>query len=331
MNRISCRLALTVAACLLPATAARAVIVYEAPGRLTSLPVLAGGVQPGWQYVGTAGRFTGIPIGPRAWVTATHLNTTTATLDYANAGTTGTIAYASTRAATSGDLAVMVLNADQPDFTAWAPVWSTTNNLFVAQDVYMYGRGVLRGADVLLSGTQTGWSWGVDEGNSTPLSYGTNELDYLVSDAGSILLAMQFDQPTEQNGLPGTEAALAYGDSAGAIFSFNTNTSRWELLGVNYGVDVVRPAPNADYLRAALYDTRGYYVYGGPNNNQLISGTAPIPTVSYATSIPHKYEFLAPYIPVPEPRGSALLASAAGLLAVARCRRRISFRALTLP
>ena len=330
MNRVLCRLALAVAAGLLPAAAARAVIVYEAPGRLTSLPVLAGGVKPGWQYVGTTTRFTGIPIGPRAWVTAAHLNTASATLDYANAGTTGTIAYASTRAATSGDIAVMVLDDGQPSFTAWAPLWSSTSTLAIGQDVYIYGRSAPRGADVLLSGTPTGWSWGVDEGNSTPLSYGTNELDYLVSDAGSILLAMQFDQPTVQNGLPGTEAALAYGDSAGAIFSFNTNTSRWELLGVNFGTDVVRPAPNADYLRAVLYDTRGYYVYGGPDNNQLISGTAPIPTVSYATSIPHKYSFLVPYIPVPEPQGMALLASAAGLLAVARCRRRI-FQSLTLP
>lgn len=313
-------LASVLIACLLAAHDARAVIIYEDPGRRTDLPVLAGGVKPGWQYLGTTTRFAGIPIGPRAWVTATHLNTTTATLNYANAGTTGTIAYASTRAATSGDLAVMVLNDGQPSFTAWAPLWSSTSTLVTGQDVYMFGRGTQRGTEVFLSGTRTGWNWGTDDGNASPVSYGTNELAFLATSGTSILLAMDFDQPTVQNGLPGTECVFSYGDSGGAVFSFDPVDNRWELLGVNTSVDVVRPAPNVDYLRAVLYDTRGYYYYQGPLNNQLITGTAPVPVASYSTSIPHKYSFLVPFT-VPEPDGLALACVAGpALLAFLRLR-----------
>lgn len=102
---------------------ARAVIVFEDPGRLTTMP-LVNGTKPGWQFIGTYGSFTGIPIGPRSWVTAEHVTGhsigSAGVLNYDNAGNSASANYSSTLAAISGDLAVMTLDSNQPSFTSWA-------------------------------------------------------------------------------------------------------------------------------------------------------------------------------------------------------------------
>ncbi len=115
----------------------------------------------------------------------------------------------------------MVLNDGQPSFTAWAPLWSNPTTLVAGQDTFIYGRGTQRGSELLLIGSPTGWNWGTDDGNASPLSYGTNELAFLVNNGGSILLGMEFGQLTVENGLPGTESIFSYGDSGGGVFSFD--------------------------------------------------------------------------------------------------------------
>lgn len=315
------RAAIAVLLALLPVAPARAIIVYESPGRLTTMPVLPGGVKPGWQFIGTdAGTgFAGIPIGRRAWVTATHVTGTGSTgFWYANTGT-NYIQYFGTRAAVSGDLAVMVLNAGQPDFEQWAPVWSGTGNLFVGQPVYMYGFGVPRGSaitnNVPAPNTPKGWGWGAF---NYVMSYGTNQLDGLaVDDDGNRYVAMDFAEPNEQNGLPGTEGILAYYDSGGGVFSFNAANNRWELLGVNSFVETVSTTSGGQPFGAALYDARGFY-----DGTTLITGTAQVPLSSYATALPYKYDVIAPYVGVPEPPASLLAAAAAGLLAAGNAVRR---------
>lgn len=314
------RLAVVVVA-MFAALPAHAIIVYEDPGRLTSLPVLSGGVKPGWQYIGNSAGLGGIPIGPRAWVTATHVTGTGSTgFWYDNAGTTAPIEYFGTRAVVSGDLAVMVLDAGQPDFAAWAPVWQGTGNIFLDQDVYMYGFGRLRGSavtnNVPVPNTQKGWFWGDYD---FALSYGTNELEGLVPDqSGNLYFQMNFDQPTIDNLLPDTEGIYSQFDSGGGVFSYNDANARWELIGINSSVDTVSTTSGGQPFGAALYDARGYY-----DGTTLITGTANVPLASYATALPYKYDVLAPYIvEVPEPATWSLLgiAAALGLLAKVRSR-----------
>jgi len=195
----------------------------------------------------------------------------------------------------------MVLDAGQPDFLDWAPVWSRTDNLFVGQGVAMYGFGRPRGDPVVLTGTQ-GWSWGDYD---FALSWGTNGLDDLVADQqGNVYFALGFDQPTAQNGLPGTEGIYSQFDSGGGVFSFNPATNRWELLGINSDVDTVSATSGGPPLYASLFDARGSYV-----GTTLITGTAPVPLSSYATALPFKYGVLAPYIPLPQPGAMASLAA----------------------
>ena len=272
-------------------TPARAIIVFQDPGRLTTMPTV-GSVKPGWQYLGNYGAFTGIPIGPRAWVTAEHVTGRTigsaGVLNYDNAGTSSASNYASTLAVISGDLAVMTLDSNQPSFTSWAPVWSDPNTLNVGTSVYMYGKGTERG-----SATTGGWTWG---NAASTLSYGTNQVDTFAADlSNNVYIQMDFNQPNGSNNLPNTEGIFSTGDSGGGIFAFNSANARYELVGVNYGVDVVTQTPTGPNYLAALYNANGYYY-----NGQLISSPNPTPLSSYSTAIPYKYTIIAPFT-VPEP------------------------------
>jgi hypothetical protein len=296
---------------MLVASPAHAIIVYEDPGRLTSMPVLAGGVKPGWQYIGNYNGFGGVPIGPRAWVTATHVTAASMNFWYDNAGQTSFINYQGTRVAVNGDLAVAVLNEDQPDFTAWAPVWSGTNNIQIGQAVYMYGYGTLRGSAIT-----GGWNWGAYD---FTMSYGTNQLSSLATVVGNTQFKMTFSQPTIFNGLPGTEGIFSTGDSGSGLFSYNNANARWELIGINSAVEQVSATSGGPVLGAALYDARGYY-----NGTTLITGAANQPLSSYAIALPFYESFLTPYIvEVPEPATWSLLGivAALGLLVKVRSRR----------
>lgn len=301
---------------VLAAAPAQAVIVYESPGRLTTMPVLTGGVKPGWQYIGNSNGFGGVPIGPRAWVTATHVTGGGSTgFWYNNAGTTSFMQYFGTRAAVNGDLAVMVLNVGQPDFQQWAPVWSGTGNLLVGQAVYMYGYGTLRGSEI----PGDGWNWGAYD---FALSYGTNQLSSLATVVGNTQLKMTFSQPTVGNGLPGTEGIFSYGDSGSGLFSFNSANNRWELLGINSTVEQVSATSGGAPIDAALYDARGYY-----SGTTQITGAANFPLSSYSIALPYYESFLAPYVvAVPEPASAALVAAAVCVLAISRRRARASSR-----
>lgn len=296
---------------------ARAIIVFQDPGRLTSMPTLAGGVNPGWQYVGNYGSFTGIPIGPRSWVTARHLSGSSigsaGTLNYNNAGQSTATDYASTLAAVNGDLAVMTLNAGQPSFTAWAPVWSDINTLSTGVSVYMYGRGTERG-----SVTTGGWNWG---SGASALSYGTNNIDGFFIDpnyANSLLIALDFNQPNGTNGLPNTEGIFSVGDSGGAQFGYNSVTARWELIGINSYVDTVQNSSGTT-INAALYDARGYYYTNGQGQLTQITGPTQVPLSSYATGVTDKINFLQPFI-VPEP-GTWVMAVITTVGLIMLCRK----------
>lgn len=301
------------------AAPARAVIVYEDPGRLTTLPELPGGVKPGWQFIGDTDGFGGVPIGPRAWVTATHVtNTSSRTFYYANGGTTPTLQYFGTRAAVNGDLAVMVLDAGQPDFQVWAPVWSGTSNIAVGQQVYMYGYGTLRGSaitnNVPTPNTPKGWNWGAFD---FALSYGTNQLSSLATVVGNTQFRMTFTQPTGLNGLPGTEGIFSTGDSGSGLFSFNNATSRWELIGINSTVERVSATSGGPLLAAALYDARGFY-----NGTTEITGASNVPLSSYSVALPYYESFLAPYMVVPEPGALALAGMGMAILGWRMIRRK---------
>lgn len=328
MRMSSWRMGLSVLGLMaLSAIPARAVIVYGDPGRLTTMPVLTGGVKPGWQYIGTYGEYTGIPIGPRAWVSASHVSGGTGTLVYDNAGTSSSASYLSTRVAASGDLTVFELNADQPSFTEWAPVWDSTATLTdriaaKSLDVYMFGRGTDRGSALLNDSLETvGWNW-VNKTSTEPLSYGTGNVSEIANFGGNDYLTMPFSPKSAETGI------FSPGDSGGAIFAFDNVQGRWELIGINYAVDTVYeepvPDPNGTWMKAAFFDARGKFVYGYEGNPPEltwyeIAWPVPVPLSSYSTSLPQKYSILSPYIPVPEPSTMILATiSAAGLVIAAR-------------
>lgn len=300
-----------VAVAMMAASPAHAIIVYEDPGWLTTMPVLSGSVKPGWQYIGNYNGFGGVPIGPRAWVTATHVTAASMNFWYDNAGQTSYINYQGTRVAVNGDLAVAVLNEDQPDFTAWAPVWSGTNNILAGQQVYMYGFGTPRG-----TARTGGWNWA---GYNFDMSYGTNQLSALVPVVGNTQFKMTFNQPTIFNGLPDTEGIFSTGDSGSGLFTYNNANARWELIGINSAVEQVSATSGGPVLGAALYDARGYY-----SGTTLITGPTAVPLSSYAIALPFYESFLSPYIVVvPEPATWSLLgiAAALGLLAKVPVRK----------
>jgi hypothetical protein len=321
MNRSVVRLGMWAAlAILMSVSPAQAIIIYGGSGRDTNMPTLSGGVKPGWQYIGLFDSYTGVAIGPRAWVTATHV------LQDKSIGSSNTLNYnstnyASTLVTTSGDLAVYELNIDQPDFADWAPVWQSPGSLAVDIDLYMYGRGTNRGA-----ARTGGWDWGTA---NTTLSWGTNNLttwgllpnDPLYPSESNNYIVMSFDQPTVENGLPDSEGIASVGDSSGPIFGFNAADNQWQLLGINTYVQTVAAAPNSGSVNAALYDATGYYVAGTPT--QIAGeGGAPVPLSTISTAIPFKYNVLAPFIPVPEPSTWILAGLSVGGLALTTCRKR---------
>jgi hypothetical protein len=301
---------------LLAARPARAVIVYDSPGKLTTLPVLSGSVRPGWQYIGNYNGFGGVPIGPRAWVTATHISAASMNFWYQNGGGTNAwINYQGTRVAVTGDLSIAVLNEDQPDFTLWAPVWSGTSNITADLPVYMYGFGTLRG-----SARTGGWNWG---GYEFALSYGTNNIvSGTFSAAGNVQFRMPFNEPTVGNGLPGTEGIFSTGDSGSGLFAYNTANARWELIGINSRVETVAATSGGALIGAALYDARGYYT--GENRTILIGGPTPVPLSSYSIALPYYADLLAPYVPVPEPSSVVLAVAGLGAAGFRALRRRTS-------
>jgi hypothetical protein len=277
-------------------------------GRNTLAPTSGPILDAGWQYMGFFGGVTGVPIDSRYFVTAVHVgNAGGGTFSYAN-GTGTTTNYSVSLAGTLNDLAIWRLDAGQPSFTSWAPLYTRTDEIAATaiQPLFTVGRGTARGP-----ATVGGWEWGGGDGR---LSWGTNAVTDIVPIAspGGDYLYFQFDN----NGNP-NEGTYSTGDSGGAVFIQDPTDLVWKLAGVNYAVELAHQTPMGPDYSAALYDARGYY----DDNGQIIADANPVALGSVATRISSRIAFIESVTGVPEP-GTWALTLFAGLPAAGVVWRR---------
>lgn len=285
-------LALTVLAALGPRST-NAVILYETgptgsydPTADTTAPTgaLAGS---GWQDEGDFGGELGTAIAPGYFITAAHIGGTvgdpftfdgttyTTTADYSDPGT---------------DLRIWQVAGNMPTY---APLYSGAPGSEVGLSLVVFGKGTQRGSAYVLPDSQVGgWLWGASDGVQR---WGTSVVGavVIVPGLGSFLQA-----PFQSSGGP-TEAQLSAGDSGGGVFIYNSGTARWELAGINYGVDgpfSASPTGSNPFL-AALFDTTGLYEQDD-QGNWVPAGN---PSAFYASEIASNTAFIDSVIAVPEP------------------------------
>jgi hypothetical protein len=283
-------------------------------GRNTLAPTAGPFLDAGWQYTGFFGGVTGVPIDSRHFVTATHVgNAGGGTFSYAN-GTGTTTNYSVSLAGTLNDLAIWRVNAGDPSFTLWAPLYTGSNEVAATtvQPLFTVGRGTGRGP-----ATVGGWEWGGGDGL---LSWGSNTVSDVIplSSPGGDYLLLQFDNNANPN-----EGTYSTGDSGGAVFIRDPVDLVWKLAGVNFAVELVHQTPGGPDYPAALYDARGYF----DDSGQLITGLAPVPLGAVATRISSRIDFINS-VTVPEPGTWALTLAAMAPAVAATLRRGVGMGTL---
>lgn len=270
-----------------------AVILYEQggaapydPAANTSAPTgaLAGS---GWQDEGTFDGFLGTAIAPNYFVTAAHFGGSVG--DSFNFGGTSYTTTAVYRDPAS-DLQVWQVGGTLPTY---APLYSGGPGSEVNLSLVVFGKGTQRGAAYTLPNSQLGgWLWGPGDGVQR---WGTNVVGSIETDPSfGPLLRAPFDASGGAN-----EAQLSAGDSGGGVFIYNPDAARWELAGVNLGVDGNFSASpdGSNPFTGALFNTTGLYQQNG--QGQWVAAVNP--SAFYATEIAAHMAFLNSVIAVPEP------------------------------
>ncbi|HMP17184.1 MAG TPA: hypothetical protein PKD72_09195, partial [Gemmatales bacterium] len=172
-------------------------------------------------FTGQHGSFLGTPIGPRHYVTATHIGGSPITFQYANGGSTVT-SYSATRIDYLDDLAIWKIADTDPSFTHFIDIY--TRNDEIGKQSISIGNGTLRGNPVNTPSTSdlAGWEWG---GGSTLQSWGTNTISSVVNlTVGSTqlgeFLALPFTRELDAQGNPinPDSGIFSGGDSGGPTF-----------------------------------------------------------------------------------------------------------------
>jgi len=301
------------------ATPASAVIVMGGNGNNTGPDPF--GLDAYVGQFGTVGNYTAaVPISPHYFVTAAHLGHST-TFTYNN-GTSTPTTYTVAYVGSENDLAVYKI-VGPGSFSLYAPIFTSTT--VVGQSLVTIGDGVARGQQI-----NGGWAWTT---NKTVDTWGTNTVSYFAygNTLSERYLAFDFNRTVDGSGnvTDPNEAVLAGNDSGGPTFLYDSVTHRYELGGINYGVDGIANSRNGTPTAAALYDTTGYYLYDPNTGTYDTPGSGPVS--SYATDITAHLGFLqstlgAEYSPasVPEPGAIALLGTlcltGAGFIARRRTR-----------
>jgi hypothetical protein len=248
----------------------------------------------GWQWVGYWGAFQGVAIGPHHFIAARHIGGAVGdpfVFDGISYTTTASYDDATT------DLRIWQVSGT---FPTWAPLYRTTTNQSgqpdeVGRTLIVFGRGLGRGAEILVGSTGRGWQWGSADGR---LRWGENVVVSVVNGGSywGALLYATFDEI----GLA-EEAHLASGDSSGPVFI--NDGSGWKLAGVAALVDALFNTTNSgDGFNAAIFDARGLY-FGSNGNWQRISGSKPVPSGFYATRVSVRADWIDSIVPpetVPE-------------------------------
>ena len=251
----------------------RAVILYGTadPSVNTSAPT-GGLANSGWQYEGQFGSFLGTVIASNYFVTAKHIGGTVGDSFVFN-----NVTYATTAVFPdpSSDLQIWRISGT---FPIRAPLYGGAPGSEVNLNLVVFGRGTQRGNSVFVGNDSHlgGWLWG---GSDEVERWGTNVVQSIYTDPSF----GQLVRATFDNNVGPNEAHLSSGDSGGAVFVFNSTTNRWELAGINLGVDgpFSTSSSGTNPFDAAMFDTTGLFVQGDAGNWVA----APNPSAFYATEI----------------------------------------------
>lgn len=201
----------------------------------------------GWQYQGSWQGLLGTAIAPNQFITAKHIGGGVGgTFNYQGSSYTTTVRFDHPTA----DLTVWQVSGT---FPSYAPLYTGTSE--IGQDVVLFGRSAVRGAEVNVPGASPtplrGWQWGSAGGGMT--RWGENRVDDVVLLGGAQYLAAGFSL----NGGP-NEAMLAAGDSGGGLFILDGGV--WKLAGINskvqstYSMSAAGPT-----FQAAIFDGGGLF------------------------------------------------------------------------
>lgn len=302
---------LVLAWALLLAADGRALIFYSTgdPGYHTTAP---GGslADSGWQWTGTWVGFQAVPIGPHHFIAARHINGQVGDPFLLNGVYYPTVSYVDD---TSSDLRIWQINGT---FPSWAPLYRTSDE--VGKSFVVFGRGVIRGAEIRVGGVLKGWQWAGSDGQ---LRWGQNTFvqSYNGGSYWGRLLYATFDQGGGSN-----ECDLGVGDSSGPVFI--NDGSGWKLAGLGAAVDsYFNTTDSGSGFSAAIFDARGLYY--SPDNGasspwQLVADNVPDPTGFFITPISPHQAWIDSVLPPPDSADAPLLSPAqlaafAALLALA--------------
>jgi hypothetical protein len=247
------------------------------PTRNTTAP---GGAltNSGWQYEGTWGLFLGTPIGPKHFLTATHVGGAVGDkFQFRGVDYTATASFPDTES----DLCLWRICGTFPDY---APVFSVGTE--IGKAVVVIGRGTQRGSEVVTSGLQgglKGWQWGTADavqrwGTNIVTAVVDGNLIFEVTGAGD-MLKCNFDA-----GDGGDEAHLSGGDSGGAMFILDGSV--WKLGGIHYSVDgPYNTSASGVGFFAAIFDEGGLYTGGEGKWTLRPDLPVNLPSAFYSTRI----------------------------------------------
>ena len=274
------RALLTVIAVVVLTAASRAVILYGTADPTANTTAPTGTLaNSGWQYEGQFGSFLGTVVASNYFVTAKHIGGSVGqTFTFNNVAYTTTAVFPDP----SSDLQVWQVSGA---FPIHAPLYASAPGSEVNLNLVVFGRGTQRGNPVFVGNDSHlgGWLWGGGDGIQR---WGTNVVGAIVNDdTFGRLVRVPFDNNAGPN-----EAHLSGGDSGGAVFVFNPATNRWELAGINLGVDgsFSTSSSGTNAFNAAMFDTTGLFVDDGSSNWPA----APNPSAFYSTEIAAHRRFI---------------------------------------
>ena len=225
----------------------------------------------GWQWTGNWRGYQGAPIGPHHFLAARHVGGSVGDEFILDGVHYKTTAY------TDDPLSDLRVWATRETFPSWAPLLRAP--VETGRGLVVFGRGMVRGAEVRANNVLKGWQWAASDGK---LRWGQNTVVGYVNAGrnwGELAYAL-FDQAGGPN-----EASLATGDSSAPVFI--NDGAGWKLAGV--GATVIGPfntTNSGDGFPASIFDGRGlYYTSTPPTGWTLLGGPSPIPAGFFFTRV----------------------------------------------
>ncbi len=268
----------------------------------------------------TSNGLLGWPIGPRAFLGVRHDQLSPgSTLSFDNqtftvasvTNMTGTFAGPNnTTIVGNSDIAIYTINANDPSFTRFSPLFTPSDNFSPGRELVVYGRGTSRGNAItaLASGGNTrGWASGEDD---RQISWGTNRLESIRAislgslENTTVALTYNFSPEGDPDGTL-FEGGLTASDSSGAVFA-RTSTGEWKLAALNSAVDgpVGHTADQSLAQQAVVFDASGLFagiIDGLPANNGSYALRTSGRTSSFSTFVgfPEYANVLQNFVPEP--------------------------------